>query len=60
MITPYTEAFQGVIWHLLVTHPELKANEMKWESQNKKGKPHAVGPEMRNGYHRHQAAKHHS
>lgn len=31
-ITPHTEAFQGVVWHLLVSHPELKANEMKWES----------------------------
>jgi len=31
-ITPYTEAFQGVIWHLIVTHPRLKSAEMKWES----------------------------
>jgi len=31
-ITPHTEAFQAVIWHLIVTHPALKANEMKWES----------------------------
>jgi D-sedoheptulose 7-phosphate isomerase len=31
-ITPHTEAFQAVVWHLIVTHPELKANEMKWES----------------------------
>ena len=31
-ITPHTEAFQAVIWHLLVSHPELKQNEMKWES----------------------------
>ncbi|MEW6517400.1 MAG: SIS domain-containing protein [candidate division FCPU426 bacterium] len=31
-ITPHTEAFQAVIWHLLVSHPELKAHEMKWES----------------------------
>jgi D-sedoheptulose 7-phosphate isomerase len=31
-ITPHTEAFQAVIWHLLVSHPALKANAMKWES----------------------------
>jgi D-sedoheptulose 7-phosphate isomerase len=60
MITPYTEAFQGVIWHLLVTHPELRANEMKWESLNKKRKPHVVGREIRNVNHQHQVARHHS
>ena len=31
-VTPHTEAFQGVIWHMIVTHPALKAQEMKWES----------------------------
>jgi len=31
-ITPHTESFQGVIWHLIVTHPEVRRNEMKWES----------------------------
>jgi D-sedoheptulose 7-phosphate isomerase len=31
-ITPHTEAFQAVIWHLLVSHPALKAAETKWES----------------------------
>lgn len=31
-ITPHTEAFQAVIWHLLVSHPELKRAETKWES----------------------------
>jgi D-sedoheptulose 7-phosphate isomerase len=31
-ITPHTEAFHAVVWHLIVTHPDLKANEMKWES----------------------------
>ena len=30
-ITPHTEAFHAVVWHLIVTHPDLKANEMKWE-----------------------------
>ena len=31
-ITPHTEAFQAVIWHLLVSHPLLKEQETKWES----------------------------
>ncbi len=30
-VTPHTEAFQAVIWHLIVSHPDLKKNEMKWE-----------------------------
>ena len=29
-ITPHTEAFQAVIWHLLVTHPQVKKNKTKW------------------------------
>jgi len=35
-ITPHTEAFQAVIWHLIVSHPKLKLNETKWESVSKK------------------------
>lgn len=31
-ITPLTEGFQAVIWHLLVTHPGLQVNPTKWES----------------------------
>jgi len=31
-VTPHAEAFQAVIWHLLVTHPALKVGETKWES----------------------------
>jgi D-sedoheptulose 7-phosphate isomerase len=31
-VTPHTEAFQAVLWHLLVTHPALKSAETKWES----------------------------
>ncbi len=31
-VTPHTEAFQAVIWHLIVSHPALAANRMKWES----------------------------
>ena len=31
-VTPHTESFQAVIWHLLVSHPDLQKYEMKWES----------------------------
>jgi len=31
-VTAHSEAFQAVIWHLLVSHPKLKIAEMKWES----------------------------
>ena len=31
-VTPHSEAFQAVIWHLLVSHPLLKQAETKWES----------------------------
>jgi D-sedoheptulose 7-phosphate isomerase len=31
-ITPHSEAFQAVIWHLLVSHPRLKVMPTKWES----------------------------
>jgi D-sedoheptulose 7-phosphate isomerase len=31
-ITPHSEAFQGVVWHLLVSHPKLKQQQTKWES----------------------------
>lgn len=31
-VTPHSEAFQAVIWHLLVSHPKLKASQTKWES----------------------------
>jgi D-sedoheptulose 7-phosphate isomerase len=30
--TPHAEAFQAVVWHLIVSHPELKQAETKWES----------------------------
>lgn len=30
--TPHAEAFQGVVWHLLVSHPKLKMSQTKWES----------------------------
>ena len=31
-VTPHSEAFQAVIWHLFVSHPALKAAQTKWES----------------------------
>ncbi len=31
-VTPHSEAFQAVIWHLLVSHPALKVAQTKWES----------------------------
>lgn len=31
-VTPHSEAFQAVIWHLLVSHPKLKTIQTKWES----------------------------
>ena len=31
-ITPHSEAFQAVVWHLWISHPTLKVAETKWES----------------------------
>jgi D-sedoheptulose 7-phosphate isomerase len=31
-ITPHTEAFQAIVWHLLVSHPAVKQQQTKWES----------------------------
>lgn len=31
-VTPHSEAFQAVVWHLFVSHPKLKMNRTKWES----------------------------
>ncbi len=30
-VTPHSEAFQAVVWHLLVSHPVLKTQQTKWE-----------------------------
>ncbi len=35
MVTPQTEGFQAIVWHLLVSHPKLKSAPMKWESITK-------------------------
>ena len=37
-ITPHTESFQALVWHLLVSHPDLKASETKWESTSTFGR----------------------
>jgi len=29
-ITPHSEAFQAIVWHLMVSHPKLKSNATKW------------------------------
>src|ERR1700678_1352937 len=41
-ITPHTEAFQAVIWHLLVSHPAVKTQPTKWESMVTSSKGRAV------------------
>jgi len=38
-VTPHAEAFQAVVWHLLVSHPKLKQNQTKWESAASEPKP---------------------
>ncbi len=35
-VTPHADAFQAVIWHLMVSHPLLKAAETKWESASQR------------------------
>lgn len=35
-VTPHTEAFQAVIWHLIVSHPKFQSQKGKWESVQKK------------------------
>jgi len=35
-VTPHSEAFQAVVWHLLVSHPRLKARQTKWETTARK------------------------
>lgn len=38
-VTPHAESFQAMVWHLIVTHPHLKAREGKWESVSKTSAP---------------------
>jgi D-sedoheptulose 7-phosphate isomerase len=41
-VTPHTEAFQAVVWHLLVSHPAVKLQATKWESMASPGERRAV------------------
>ncbi len=41
-VTPHTEAFQAVVWHLLVSHPAVKMQSTKWESMASSEKKRAV------------------
>jgi len=38
-VTPHTEAFQAIVWHLLVTHPAVKLEQTKWESTVAQSEP---------------------
>lgn len=35
-VTPHTQAFQAILWHLMVSHPALHAVERKWESSSRR------------------------
>jgi D-sedoheptulose 7-phosphate isomerase len=37
-VTPHAEAFQAVVWHLLVSHPRLKTAATKWEGSDAAGR----------------------
>jgi D-sedoheptulose 7-phosphate isomerase len=41
-VTPLTESYQSVIWHLIATHPRVRISEMKWESVLKTGNDEPV------------------
>ncbi len=45
-VTAHAESFQAVVWHLLVSHPMLRAREMKWESAAAARSAVAVGMEV--------------
>lgn len=34
-VTPHTESFQAVVWHLIVSHPKFRTQEGKWETVQK-------------------------
>ena len=42
-VTPHAEAFQGIVWHLFVSHPRLKINQTKWESAAVQASVQVVG-----------------
>ena len=46
-VTPHSEAFQAVIWHLLVSHPKLKVQQTKWEAVGRGNAENAESAERR-------------
>ncbi|OGZ00140.1 MAG: sugar isomerase [Candidatus Liptonbacteria bacterium RIFCSPLOWO2_01_FULL_52_25] len=36
-VTPHTEAFQAVVWHMIVSHPKFQSQKGKWESVQSSG-----------------------
>jgi D-sedoheptulose 7-phosphate isomerase len=46
-VTAHTEAFQAVVWHLLVAHPSLQRHAMKWESVADAGQRSGAGGDRR-------------
>jgi D-sedoheptulose 7-phosphate isomerase len=51
-ITPHTEAFQAVVWHLMVSHPRIKTSDTKWESVRRRspaGELEVPRPQPRGG-----------
>ena len=34
MVTPLAESFQAVVWHLVVSHPDVQVSTMKWEAED--------------------------
>ena len=40
-VTPHTESFQAVLWHLIVSHPKFQSQKGKWESVQSEKKAHA-------------------
>jgi len=41
-VTPHSESFQSMVWHLMVSHPALKESETKWEAATRISKTKAV------------------
>ena len=41
-VTPHAEAFQAVVWHLLVSHPLVKVADTKWESTRRGGRSSSI------------------
>jgi D-sedoheptulose 7-phosphate isomerase len=55
-ITPHTEACQAIVWHLLVSHPALKAAQTNWESTSNPAAPSFLTATRNRDGARHEAA----